>query len=214
MSMVKFSRCFLCFWGLYLKIALGLPWIVSYWLRPLIQCLRYLSCPSVFGLSLTTTMKISNFSNPKKILWLRERFFWRKKLFRLKWCHEHPLSAYNNYCMLFGTVTLWMICYLHFSFFQEKATNKAASSSDLGDKKGNKCYLGYPWLNLWATYPPRMKDLMIEWVKKKKLKSVLEYYNVVRWFFFSLSVMHCKQHKLSRWANVVINIVDMKKKLQ
>ena len=37
--------------------------------------------------------------------------------------------------------------------------------------------------------------------------------------FFSLSVMHCKQHKLSRWAlfalraNVVINIVYIKKKI-
>lgn len=70
---------------------------------------------------------------------------------------------------------------LHFSFFQEKATNKAASTSDLADKKGNKCYVGYPWLNLWATYPLCMKDLMIEWVKKKKLKSVLEYYNNNYW---------------------------------
>ena len=122
-------------------------------------------------------------------------------------------------CCLVQWLCEWFAV-LHFSFFQEKATNKAASSSALGDKKGNKCYLGYPWLNLWATYPPRMKDLMIEWFKKNKLKSVLEYYNVVRWFFFSLSVMHCKQHKLSRWAlfalraNVVINIVYIKKKLQ
>lgn len=96
-----------------------------------------------------------------------ERFFWRKKLFRLKWCHEHPLSAFN--CMLFGTVTLWMICYfsLFLSFRKRQQIKLPVPQTWLIKKVINVIWA----IHGWTFEPPTHRVWRTLWLSELKRKN-------------------------------------------